>query len=93
MDMLIMIIALILGTILYVTLNRIFSIIYNGFQGMIITWGICVLIPFCILNWGLEFIKEHYIWSIIIIAVIALVIYGAKSNSSTEDTVQEKNES
>jgi hypothetical protein len=36
------------------------------------------MIGFAIVEWGIGFIKHHYIWTAIIGVVLALIAYGAK---------------
>jgi len=72
------ILGLIVGIVLFIMLNRMFSITFGGFYSMIVVFGICVMIGFAIIEWGIGFIKHHYIWTAIIVVVLALIAYGAK---------------
>ncbi|MEK4360711.1 hypothetical protein NYE48_27260 [Paenibacillus sp. FSL M7-1455] len=72
------ILGLIVGIVLFIVLNRMFSITFGGFNSMIVVFGICVMIGFAIVELGIGFIKHHYIWTVIIVVVLALIAYGAK---------------
>ncbi|GIP29138.1 hypothetical protein J23TS9_42680 [Paenibacillus sp. J23TS9] len=72
------ILGLIVGIVLFIMLNRMFSITFGGFYSMIVVFGICVMIGFAIVEWGIGFIKHHYIWTAIIVVILALITYGAK---------------
>lgn len=44
------ILGLIVGIVLFIMLNRMFSITFGGFYSMIVVFGICVMIGFAVVE-------------------------------------------
>ncbi|GGA46820.1 MAG: hypothetical protein E6Y08_01925 [Paenibacillus sp.] len=72
------IIGLIIGIVLFILLNRVLSITFAGFYGFFVVLGICAMIGIAIVEWGIGFVRHHYIWTAIIVLALALIAYGAK---------------
>ncbi|MGO4734276.1 hypothetical protein [Paenibacillus sp. 2KB_22] len=75
------IVGLIIGITLFIILNRVLSITFAGFYGLIVVFGICIMLGIGIAEWGLSFAKNHYVWTGIIIVVIGLITIGARKGN------------
>ncbi|SEL78719.1 hypothetical protein [Paenibacillus sp. OK003] len=75
------IVGLIIGIALFIILNRVLSITFAGFYGLIVVFGICVMLGIGIAEWGLSLAKNHYIWTAIIIVIIGIITVGARKGN------------
>ncbi|MGI6331673.1 MAG: hypothetical protein ACOX1Y_08000 [Zhaonellaceae bacterium] len=85
MDTLLMLLTIAAGSIIFVIINKIFSIAYFGFKGIFITWFCCVLAAYY-----LGGILLQFKWIIIVAGIVLFLVYLGKKGgqSTTEDKEQ-----